>query len=780
MKTFLPFLFLITFLASTALAQQNGKISGTIVSSDQKPAAGISVKLKGTNIGTTTDHKGSYHLTNVKAGNYLLVISCVGLRTEEKRVVVNAKKTVVVDFRLNEDHAMLLEVQVNTGVINKYAKKESATIARMPLKNLENPQVYSVVSKELMNEQMAVDYKAAFKNVPGIIANATPNGATYIRSRGFYTGSFLRNGLASQQYTGLDPINIERVEVLKGPSSTLFGSSLISYGGLVNRVTKKPFDSLAGTVSYTTGSWNLNRITADINTPLNKEKSLLFRINTAANYQHSFQDYGFERSLAVAPSISYQVNEKLSVLLDAEFYRVHRVAAIYHVFGNIPAQSFKDLKLDYKKSLTTDETMIKQGSTNLFGKVEYQMSKNWKSTTAMAYSHTQWDELANVYAYWTSDSTLRRSINFQKPRKFKSYNLQQNFNGEFSTGILKHKFVAGLDAYLYRTQYEFYAAVDYDVVNVNRPVAPLSMARVDQIMVNPTFYKSSQDQYAAYASDVISVADRWFAMLSLRADYFDSKGTSVAGAAPAPLTVYDQKSLSHKLGLIYQPIKEQLSLFASYMNGFQNVAPVSQPDGTTSMFKPQHANQWEGGVKADLLGHKLSATLSYYQIDVSNSTRRTDITLNGIRGFYTFQDGSQRSKGFEVEVIANPVAGLNFIAGYGHNSSKIIKATSAEGKYTATSPRDVANGWLSYKFMNGALKGAGAGLGANYVGESYWDLTNTFKVPSSIVADASVFYDLPKWHLGLKVNNMFSEKAWDINGVPYMRAQVMTNIGFKF
>ncbi|MDO7744105.1 MAG: carboxypeptidase-like regulatory domain-containing protein, partial [Pedobacter sp.] len=264
MRILLPSLFFILFFLPNAIAQKNGDVSGLISSSDAKGAANITVQLNGTSMVTVSDKNGAYHFDNVRYGKYLLRIKCIGIQTEEKSIVLNSKK-LIVNFTLKEDHQQLLEVQVNSGLINKYANKESESVARLPLPNLENPQVYSVISKELLQEQGATDFKVAFKNVTGVIATAAPNGAFYIRTRGFYTGINLRNGLAVQQFTGMDLINVEKIEVLKGPSGTLFGSSLVSYGGLVNKVTKKPLDTFKGAVNYSIGSWNLNRLTADIN-----------------------------------------------------------------------------------------------------------------------------------------------------------------------------------------------------------------------------------------------------------------------------------------------------------------------------------------------------------------------------------------------------------------------------------------------------------------------------------------------------------------------------------
>jgi iron complex outermembrane receptor protein len=132
--------------------------------------------------------------------------------------------------------------------VNKFAQKETDYIARMPLKNLENPQVYNSIGKELLKEQMIVSFDDALKNAPGVnrLWSATGrggDGAGYFSMRGFAVQPTMVNGVAGQTNGGIDPANIERIESIKGPSGTLFGSSLISFGGLLNIVTKKPYET---------------------------------------------------------------------------------------------------------------------------------------------------------------------------------------------------------------------------------------------------------------------------------------------------------------------------------------------------------------------------------------------------------------------------------------------------------------------------------------------------------------------------------------------------------
>ena len=135
----------------------------------------------------------------------------------------------------------------------------------------------------------------------------------------FTTQPKFRNGLTSFIQTNIDPVNTERIEVIKGPSATLFGSSVVSYGGLLNRVTKKPGENRLLEVSYLSGSWNLNRLNLDYNHALTDDKSVLFRMNSAVHRENSFQDAGFSNSFTFTPSALFKLSEKVKLLVDVEY-----------------------------------------------------------------------------------------------------------------------------------------------------------------------------------------------------------------------------------------------------------------------------------------------------------------------------------------------------------------------------------------------------------------------------------------------------------------------------
>jgi iron complex outermembrane receptor protein len=264
-------------------------------------------------------------------------------------------------------------------------------------------------------------------------------------------------------------------------------------------------------------------------------------------------------------------------------------------------------------------------------------------------------------------------------------------------------------------------------------------------------------------------------MLSLRADRFVDKGTYYPAYDTAK-AAYSQNALSPKLGLVYEVVKDQVSFFGNYMNGFSNLTGVGF-DGES--FKPQQANQWEFGVKLDAFQHKLSSTISYYNIGVSNMTRQ-DLDHPG----FDIQDGTQVSKGIEAEVIANPFGGLNIVAGYAYNDSRMTKSQkNVQGLRPASAgPEHLANLWMSYRFMKGAVKGLGFGVGGNH-GSAAFQTNNTafaFVIPAYTVIDATVYYDRPTYRLGVKVDNLTNEQYWSFRLAPQMPTRVTANITFRF
>jgi iron complex outermembrane receptor protein len=783
-----------------------GSIKGTVKTSDGKAAEFVTVGIKGLK-SDQVDAKGNYLLKDLEAGKYTLIASFVGLGVQKKEVTVLAGQTVSQNFVLVESNDQLEEVVINGGSTNKFSVKKTTTSAKMPLGNLENPQVYTTIPKTLLTEQMVTEFSMALKNSPGVYKvqgsrGINSEGASYYSMRGFRSEAALMDGVPSQTNGEVEPANIERVELIKGPSGTLFGGAVVSFGGLINIVTKKPVDTLGGEVSFTTGSYGLRRLSADVYGPadqVDKDKKLLFRMNAAYQDQKSFQDAGFRKSIFFAPSLEYRANKRLNISVNAGFYQLEGTSPSVIFLNRTRSYIAKvpgDLNFDWNRSYTNNDLTMKNPTLNFRGQVTYKLSDQWTSQTIYSINSRKSD---GFYQYQfirgAKDNMMERTLSKQYSINT-SRDLQQNFTGDFNLFGLRNRMVVGFD-YLNQTVHNNSSPyIVFDSVDGTNP-ADANYSKINRSAVEAALAKSTglrtwnngeNNIYGAYASNVLNLSDRLMAMLSLRVDRFQNKGF-VNRSNNQRSGQFVQTAVSPKFGLVYQVLKDRISLFGNYMNGFSNVAPVTQPEGSgaASTFKPQQSNQFEGGAKMDLFQGKLSFTASIYDIEVNNMTWREDISVNGKNYPVTLQGGTQKSKGIELELIANPLQGLNVIAGYAYNDSKLIEGTPAlEGRRPAfAGPSVLINSWISYAIPHGYLKGLGLGTGVNYIGKHVTGnsaITGVFTLPSYVMATATVFYDKPKYRLGFKVDNLTDEQYFTGIGVlsPQVPRTFAANATFKF
>jgi iron complex outermembrane receptor protein len=757
-----------------------GRITGRITSHQGLPLELVSVSLPELQRGTLTDEQGQYAFANLVPGHYTVKIQLLGAAEKDLPVDVAAGQTTELNYQLPTENIHSLQEVTVAGTSNKFSKKESIYVARLPLKNLENPQVYTTVPKELIEEQVDISLGSIARNVPGAgVPTIANQGRVTFRQRGFETEPNARNGVAGAAFSDIDPVNLERVEAIKGPSATLFGTNVSSsYGGLYNRITKKPFNGFGGEAAYYGGSWNLNRLTLDVNTPVNADRTALFRLNAATTYEQSFQDQGFTRSLAVDPSFSYQITDRLSVWLDVEFGQATGTSVVrFNPYtGSNRVQSIAGMRFPYDKLFGSNELTYQTQMLNVFGQVNYKISESWQSQTVFSRARSSIDGYISALNGRT-DSTLRASV-IRGTTAFIATDLQQNFIGDFRLGRFRNRMVVGLDYYNNANSFDR-LTINGPTVNFRNPGpnAKLTRQAIDAAASTGTLRaeNNGDNTFAAYLSDVFNITDQLLVMASLRADRYFNAGVDNL-AAGTTTGRYNQTAFSPKLGVVYEVLPNRLSVFGNYMNGFFN-RPGSDINGNS--FKPEQGNQVEGGVKGDVFNHRLVGTVSYYDIRVRNVLRIDPTNVN-----YQIQNGTQRSRGVEVELTANPLPGLNLVAGYAYNDSRYLDADkSVQGLRPALSgPARTLNFWASYRLGQGNLKGLGLGFGGNAGSESYQTNTKTAKVviPAYILFNATVFYDQPKYRLGFKVDNLTSEKTWSVRLTPQPPARFIGNFVFKF
>lgn len=689
-------------------------------------------------------------------------------------------------------------------IIEAYIQKSVNSSNKMPLKDIENPQVYNVINKNILKEQVVTTFSDALKNATGVSrlwesTGRGSDGAEFYSMRGFSTQPRLLNGMPSFSNGSLDPANIESIEVIKGPSGTMYGGNLVSYGGLINITTKKPYETFGGEMGYTNGSYGLNRVTADINTPLNKQTS--FRLNTAYQYRNSFQDAGFSKSLFFAPSLKFVANDRLTFFINTEFKSSEAANAPMIFLSRYSPLSFQSMDLfeqNYKKSYTSNDLTIKNPTFNLQAYAVYQLSENWTSTTILSKTNAK---TSGYYHYlWDSANgdEFTRFIT-KGEAETNATGIQQNFVGTYNIGSVKNKLVAGLDYYQRNfasggTGWASFGTVSLVNQTDTMPDANnemqqtmLTTPHVDAALLGTSQALQSAETkiYSAYASNVIEFLPNLSAMISLRADHFTGQPTAYSTEK-----IKNQTTFSPKFGVVYQPILNKLSVFGNYMNGFQYIQPEAIPitdeagaviGRNVRFFEPEQANQWEVGTKASLIKDRLSVTASYYDIKVKNKVMGNIVDAT--------QAGEVESKGFEVSVLGSPINGLNIIAGFSHNENVVIKDNPADGyvgmRTEEAGPENLFNFWANYTVQQGALKNFGLGFGANSASELLTlnrSTIGTFALPGYTVFNAALSYNAEKYSAVLKVDNLTNEKyfiGWSTINPQFARS-ISLGLNYKF
>jgi iron complex outermembrane recepter protein len=780
-RVFNMMLVLLMITLSLQAQQKQSLIRGRVFALDGKPVSNVNVVVEELKRGGESNQQGEYILTNLPAGQYTLSFSFIGLQpTKVKISLSTGQQLIVPDVTLAESAEKLNEVEIVAQRRNQFAEKTSEYVSRMPLKNIENAQAYSIVTSALMKEQVATDVVSSFKSITGGGPVQSNDGNATVYIRGFRSDASVRNGMLAYTRVPVDPQNTERIEIIKGPSATLFGgstSNVVSSGGVINRVTKRPKENKSGEVSYSTGSASLNRIALDYNTPLNPTNSVLFRINSAYHTENSFQDQGYQKNFMVAPSLTAKLNDRMVLSLEAEYYQTKR--NLYFARGvnlnKVKAKSFDQLKLDYNKAYTSNDMAADMNSINYSAVLDTRISDNWRSKTS--FMSTRNNTQGHYFRLeMVNDSMAARNFISFLPRNTGSMQLQQDFNAQHKWGWGENQFLAGISYAQIYDDYQRYGSgfVNYDTIKVTASTVPSvalntfstkKLAALGSIQT-----ETSQSVTGVYVADVLKVLHGLVLSGGVRYDMFRLDNTIKNGVSAKDK--YTQNSWSPKVGVLYN-FKNMISAFANYQNGFTNQAPSVSSNGNVTNYKPVQANQAEFGLKVDLFEGKLMSTISYYDIRLKNILRQ-----NPSNTTETLQDGEQTSKGFEADLIANPFPGFNLVAGYTYNKAEFVKVTDVSiiGNRPSYTPQQMANIWASYRVISGSLKGIGMGAGSNYVSKIYINDANSFWSPSYAVMDAVLFYDQPAYRLSVKMDNLTNKHYWNAYGMPQKTRSLIASV----
>ena len=627
-----------------------------------------------------------------------------------------------------------------------FRSDRAVSATKTDTRQLDVPQVVTVVPRELITDINATRVDRAFDYVPGLTQTNNFGGlGTFAYAiRGVTTAEIFRNGLAANRGGPpplIDTQNIERIEVLKGAGGALFGRS--DPGGLVNIVTKQPTMIRFVEMGGLWGSFEQFRGTIDSGGALNDEKTLLYRFNFAGGSQNSYRDFVGDDRLFIAPVLSWQITPDPKLTVEAAITRnnvvVDRgVVAVNKQLGFVPISRF----------LGEPGQVSRQSDAVLQVRLDHRFDADWQMRLATQFNTgTLNGESAECRGLLSDNRTVIRDRNF-RDYSYDSVIGQAELVGRFRTGEVGHTLLLGFDRedfdnrqlYLRSNFNTFPYAIDIYNPRYGQPLPPLTRASNTLESVTDTGF---------YAQDLIDLAPQWKALAGVRFDLFERSFKQRIGGNSAEQT---RAAASPRAGLVYQPIPE-LALYANVSTSFRpNIGTDAGLGAGSRAFEPETGLGYEVGAKVELYGGALLLTGAAFRID-----RENVLTADPSNSGFQITAGGVRSQGYEFTAAGQLTPELRIIGGYTFTDAFITKDNVLPvGAPLLNIPEHSGTMLAVYEVQSGPLRGLGIGGGVRAAGERAGDSSNSgFKLPTYVVADALGYYKYESFRFGLNVENVF-------------------------
>ncbi|MDP4022815.1 TonB-dependent siderophore receptor [Methylobacterium sp. NEAU 140] len=676
------------------------------------------------------------------------------------------------------------------GPIDGFVAKRSVTALKTNTPLIETPQSISVVGRQQLDAQNAQNLSQATQYVAGTYAS--PFGydtrLDYFLLRGFNASDYglYLNGLQTLNYGfgyfRYNTFGLERVEVLRGPASVLFGAG--SPGGIINQVSKRPtFDPL-GYVEVGGGSYGQKYAAFDFGGPVDKEGHWFYRLTGYARHGGT-QIVGLpDDSYFIAPALTYKPDGATTFTVLTAFQRDNTgVSANFLPYAGTVRPQALGLRI-LRSTNVGDRTFntFQRDQAFLGYQFEHVFDETWTVRQNLRYSFG--DSYQNSYignGYDLSDATQTQLARYQflVKDRVNIFQVDNQAEARFFDGLFRHDLLMGLDYKDYRLSDNqgtnfganpFYAAPN---LNILAPAYGPTVGIPGPYQVNFDTFK----QLGLYAQDQIKLTDRLTLVLGGRADFVDNQikdklnnGRNSNGR--------NDTGTTYRTALIYN-FDFGLAPYLSYSTSFQ---PLIGTDINNQTFRPETGTQLEGGVKFEPPGQGYVLTLAGFDIH-----RNGVLTANPTNPLFQSQLGEVRSTGFEAQLVASVFDGLNVSASYtiyGLTNER-NGDTALIGKVPVNIPENFANVFVDYTIPTGDWRGFGFGGGVRYVGRSFADQANLFRVPDYVLFDAQVHYNWERWRFQVNATNLadrrFVSSCQTVNACFYGQArQVLGSISYRW
>jgi iron complex outermembrane recepter protein len=645
----------------------------------------------------------------------------------------------------------------------------TATRTDTPLRDL--PQSIQVVPRQVLEDCNVRTVIEAVETVAGVLSGpnnyGAPGGTNIIRGFISFDSGTLRDGLRDYNYYSVTPIGtIERIEVLRGPASVLFGAQ--EPGGVINVITRQPLDEPYYNLTFEAGNYEFYQPTVDLSGPLTNDDILLYRLIASYQSAGNYQDFVSSNTTTIAPSITLRLGDQTDLNLSYEYVRYFANNPNFEVpllsDGSLPPRNFYP---SYPDLALSEITTNRIGAT-----LNHRFSENWQLRNNLAIVLNQRTLNRNVFNTVIDDRILTDPFVEESSASVNNYFGQMDLLGRFNTGPISHQFLVGFDVNYFDERFRADTA----------SVPDLDIFDPDYDIPEPDFspgfaFDDSVQGYGVYLQDQITLTDNLILLIGGRYDWITSELEILRDDADQP--VRNDEAFSPRIGLVYQP-SDTVSLYASYNRSFKPTSGFSiNPDGET--FEPTRGTQYEIGTRVDFLEGRLSANLAAYYL-----TRTNTLTPDPDNPEFFIQTGEARSQGIELDVTGEILPGWNVILSYAYTDAEVTEDnTTPVGNQLDNVPFHQASLWTTYEIQEGDLRGLGFGLGLFYIGERQGDLANSFELPSYIRTDAALYYRRGRFNAAINVGNLFdidyasysSGRSFIQRGLPLT---VTASIGWTF
>jgi iron complex outermembrane receptor protein len=630
------------------------------------------------------------------------------------------------------------------GPVNGYVAKQSATGTKTDTPLIETPQSITVIGRQQMEDQGVQTLPQALRYVPGVFAEtqgAVQNGYDAFKLRAFDAVQYL-DGLQTQSWA--EPYGLERIEVLRGPTSVLYGQG--EPGGIVNMVSKRPTATPIHEVGVLTSNYGGVQGYFDLGGKLNQDGTLLYRLTgLGKDLGSQFDGDPRYKRLYIAPAVTWRpdTDTTLTILAKYQYDPGYLALPVVNAYGSIfPRPDGRVFGPRYYGSDPAFDAGSYRKNTQIGYAFERRLGEIWTVRQNLRYTYDENNrQILGISSLNAPPATSASRSATHAYSEINQFAVDTNAQAKFATGPLFHTALFGVDYRNTRTLSEqgqsFAASIPrIDFFNpvytgYSGPVPPLTSGSLNKLA-----------QTGLYAQDQIKLGG-WSLLFGGRYDWANSD-TYNPYANGARTDQSDQHAFTKRIGLTYE-FSNGVAPYVSYAESFAPQSGTTSPQRGSKPFDPTTGEQYEAGIK-----YQPTFFDGFFTAAVYDLRKQNVLATDPQNVLYQVQTGEIRSRGVELSATTNVTANLKILASYSYTDNIVTKdnpnaaGISMVGKAPYGFPTHLASGWVDYTFSEGALAGLGLGGGVRYLGSNWGDSANTFKVPAVTLFDAAIRYDFGK------------------------------------